>query len=191
MTRLHRSANRMTLPRLRGLAPMLALAFAVAAGLATAAGATSLKDLQVGIRGVEFLTEPPRGQVPVAIIQDSQNKASQQDAHAIIGWLAGMSRSAKVEFVPVVVDARDLDTAPQYRVAIVAGGVDAHFVKVLDYARRHGTLTITADISCVRSGNCVLGVATEPSVEVVVSRQASLACGVDFVRAFRMMVKEY
>jgi hypothetical protein len=158
--------------------------------LPAGAGATSLKDIQVGIRGVEFLADPPRGQVEVAIIGDPHNKASIQDAQSIIGWL-GAAKGGKVEFVPTMTDVRGLEKAPPMRVAIVAAGMEAHFAAILDYARRNNTLTITADLACVKSGNCVLGVATDPNVEVIVSRQASTTCGVDFVRAFRMMVKEY
>jgi len=155
-----------------------------------AAAATSLKDIQIGIRGVEFMVDPPRGQVEVAIIDDGQNKASVQDAQSIVGWLAA-AKGTKVEFVPMLTDVHGLEKAASFRIAIIAAGMESHFAEILDFARRHNTLTITADLACVRIGACVLGVATEPNVEVIVSRQASATCGVDFVRAFRMMVKEY
>lgn len=167
------------------------LAAALAAALAVpAARATSLKDIQVGIRGIEFLTDPPRGRVPVAIIRDPQNRGSEEDAEAIEGWVTAAG-SDKIDLVPTLVDVRDLDRAPPVRIAIVARGTEPYFDRILAFARRNGTLTITADLACVRSGDCILGVATDPSVEVVVNRRTSLACGLDFVRAFRMMVKEY
>jgi hypothetical protein len=153
------------------------------------AAATSLKDIEIGIRGIAFMSDPPRGRVEVAVIQDGQNRASVQDAHAIAGWIAA-SRNAKIELVPVQVDVRDLDGAA-YKVAVVAQGQETHFARILDFAKRNGTLTITADLACVRTGACVMGIASEPNVEVVVSRDASAACGIGFVRAFHMMVKEY
>jgi hypothetical protein len=152
--------------------------------------ATSLKDIQVGIRGVEFLTDPPRGRVEVAIIRDPQNKGSEQDAEAIEGWVVAASTD-KIDLAPILVDIRDLDRAPPVRIAIVARGLEPYFDQILAFARHNGTLTITADLACVRSGNCILGVVTEPNVEVIVNRRTSLDCGLDFVRAFRMMVKEY
>lgn len=160
-------------------------------GLPGGAAATSTKDLQVGVRGVDFLAEPLRGRIPVAVVHDPANRASQQDALAIAAWLTASGRSAKVELVPMLVEVQDLDRAPPYRVAIIASGLEANFGRILDFARRNVTLTITADLACVRSGACVLGIATEPAVEVIVSRQASAVCGVEFQRAFRMMVKEY
>lgn len=185
-----RSALRTIASRLRASAAGLALGVLVLEP-GQGACATSLKDIQVGIRGVEFLTQPPRGQVPVAIIADGRSKVSQQDAAAIMGWLVSVGHGAKVELIPEVVDIADLASAQPYRVAIVASGLEASFARIGDYARAHGTLTITADLNCVRLGNCVLGVSTEPGVEVLLSRQASQAAGVEFVRAFRMMVKEY
>jgi hypothetical protein len=156
-----------------------------------AAHATSLKDLQVGIRGIDFLTTPPRGQTSVAIILDTQNRDSQLDARAIAAWLTSSIHGTKAELIPTLVDIRDLDTAPPAKVAIIASGLDSSFGRILAYAQKNATLTITADLACVRNGACVLGVTTDPTVEVVLSRQASAACGVDFLRAFRMMVKEY
>lgn len=155
------------------------------------AAATTLKDIQVGIRGIEFLSAPLRGEVAVAVIHDPRSKASLQDAQAILGWLSTAARNVKAELMPILVDIHELDQAPAYRVAIVARGVEPQFAKVSEFARRSGTLTITAELACVHIGSCVLGIATEPAVEVIVSRAASTASGIDFVRAFRMMVKEY
>ncbi len=167
------------------LAAVLAPAVAV-----PAARATSFKDIQVGIRGIAFLTDPPRGRVEVAIIRDAQSRSSEQDAEAIEGWVAAAGTD-KLDLVPRLVDIRDLDRTGPVRIAIVASGLEPYFGRILAFAQRNGTLTITADLACVRSGNCILGVTTEPNVEVIVNRRTSLACGLDFVRSFRMMVKEY
>ena len=144
----------------------------------------------MAVRGADFLSTPLRGQVPVAVIHNPDNKASLGDAQSIMAWLAA-AKTGKTELVPMLVDVNRLDATVPVRIAVVAGGLGAYFAKILDFAQRNNTLTITADLTCVTSGSCVLGVATEPNVEVIVSRQASAACGVDFVRAFRMMVKEY
>jgi hypothetical protein len=172
------------------LGRLLAVAWLAMMPVAEAA-ATSLKDLQIGIRGVSFLTEPPQGRIPVAVIHDGQSRSSQQDAAAIAGWLAAEGRTARVELQPVLVDIRELGSAQAFRVAFISAGMTGHFQAISDYARQNGTLTITADLACVKAGGCVLGVTSDPAVEVTLSRQASQASGVDFVRAFRMMVKEY
>lgn len=152
---------------------------------------TTLKDLQIGVRGIEFLTDPPRGQTSVAVIQDGRSRESVQDAQAILAWLATAVRGGKAELVPTLVDVQELAAAPPFRIAIVTGGVDGGFERIQSYARKNGTVTISADLDCVRTAACVLGARAEPSVEVVISRQASAANSVDFVRAFRMMAKEY
>ncbi len=52
-------------------------------------------------------------------------------------------------------------------------------------------MTISAELSCVRTGICAVGIAGTPHVEVIVNRQLSAMSGVDFAEAFRMMVTEY
>jgi hypothetical protein len=40
-------------------------------------------------------------------------------------------------------------------------------------------------------GECLLGFHSEPTLDVVLSKSASEASGVRFIRAFRMLVKEH
>jgi hypothetical protein len=57
-------------------------------------------------------------------------------------------------------------------------------------AKAKKIITIGTDAGCVKSGACVMGVATEPKVEITVNRSAAEAVGAAFKAAFRMMIKE-
>jgi len=57
-------------------------------------------------------------------------------------------------------------------------------------AKAKKIITIGSDRACVVSGACVMGVATDPKVDITVNRAAAAAVGATFKAAFRMMIKE-
>lgn len=173
----------------RASALSLALVFPLILG--QPGGATTLKDLQVGLRTLAFISPPIRGEVEVGIIHDSHDGASQDDARQIAQWLQAGAISRQVTFVPHLVDVGQLKGASAYRVAIVAGHIPEAFQSIQYYAVRSGTVTIGADLACVHAHACIVGVTTAARTEIVISRQASQSCGVHFLEAFRMMVTEY
>jgi len=152
--------------------------------------ATTLNELKVGVRVIDFMVNPPRGKVPLALIYDPQIKASSDDAQSLLNWLVNGATVSKVEFVPILVDVHQLADSPIFRIGFVAAGMESHFGQIFDYARRNQTLTISAELPCVRAGKCTVGVASTPRVEVVISQLSASTCGIDFTEAFRMMVTE-
>lgn len=165
--------------------------FLLCLALSDPSNATTLNELQVSVRVFDFMTSPPHGRTALAILYDGQNKASVDDAQAIQGWLNSGVSSTKAELVPSLVDVHQLDDASGFRIALVAGETQAYASLIFDYAVRNHVLTISSDLSCMRSGRCVVGVASSPRVEVIVNRAAAASCQVEFSEAFRMMVREY
>ncbi|MTJ81064.1 MAG: hypothetical protein F8N37_08605 [Telmatospirillum sp.] len=159
--------------------------------LAAPSQATTLNELRVAVRIFDFMIDPPRGRTPLAVIFDGQNKASQEDAVSIGNWLNSGISSEKAQFIPILVDVLHLSEVPYVRVGIVAGGASAHFERVLDYALKNHTVTISSDMGCMQSGICTVGIAGTPRVEVVINRAVAASCGVEFSEAFRLMVREY
>jgi hypothetical protein len=51
-------------------------------------------------------------------------------------------------------------------------------------------MTVSTDMACVQSGQCVMGVQSAPSVRIVVNRGAAGASSVSFAAAFAMMIEE-
>jgi hypothetical protein len=153
--------------------------------------ATTLKEIKVGIRVLDFVNGPPPAEHVLGIIYNPQNRQSVEDAQSIQGWISSGLTPSKVQWTPVLMDVRRLAEAQPVPAAILASGTSGDFEDlVFHYARRQRVLTITSDMDCVVAGKCVVGVAAEPRVEVVVSRSAAAACGVVFSDAFRMMVLE-
>ncbi|MDR3441132.1 hypothetical protein [Telmatospirillum sp.] len=152
--------------------------------------ATTLNELKVGIRIVDFMVSPPRGPTPIALIYDSQIKTSVDDAQSLLAWLDAIPGGGKTDLIPSLVDIHQLNDDTNFRIGFIAAGMEPHYGRILDYARRNHTLTISADLSCERSGKCVVGVTGAPRVEVIISQQAASACGTEFTEAFRMMVTE-
>jgi hypothetical protein len=77
------------------------------------------------------------------------------------------------------------------------GGAEVLFVtRGVNYAavgaeaRARRVITIGSDIACVRSGACVIGISTDPTVEIIVNHTAAAAVGASFKAAFRMMIQE-
>jgi hypothetical protein len=153
--------------------------------------ATTLNELKVGVRVFDFMVLPPHGKTPLAVIYDGQNRASLEDARAIQGWVNSGVASGKAELIPSLVDARELDEAPDFRLAIVANGSHAFDTRILAYAQKKQTLTISSDLACMQAGKCVVGIVGSPRVEVIINREAAASCGITFAEAFRMMVREY
>lgn len=153
--------------------------------------ATSLKDIQIGVRIVGFLTKPPPAGSPLAVVFDSQNKESRDDAHNIMTWLSGETDGVKTSLQPVLIDVHNLAEARGVRVGVIAASSDAGYPAILDLAKKNAMVTISADPACVRSGICTVAVVSAPRVEVIVSRHVSEISDVHFSEAFRMMVTEY
>ena len=61
---------------------------------------------------------------------------------------------------------------------------------VFSAASSSGVMTVSTDMGCVESGNCVMGVQAAPSVRIVVNRGAADASSVSFAAAFAMMIEE-
>lgn len=153
--------------------------------------ATTLKDVQIGVRVIDFLADPPLPRSHLAVIFDSYSKDSQEDARSILTWLTTEPVAAKTSLLPVMVDVHNLEEARGMRVGFVAAATEAGYPAISEFARKNHVVTISSELSCVRAGICTVGIASAPRVEVIVNRRVSETSGVDFIEAFRMMVTEY
>lgn len=153
--------------------------------------ATTLNELKVGVRVLDFLTQPLRGHVAVAVIYDGSSKPSTDDAQAIQGWLNSGVSSTKASLEPNLVDARQLGASPPFQVALLAAGTVNQYGRIYEWAERNHAVLISADPECAYDSKCTISVSSSPRVEVVLNRHVAETCGVEFTEAFRMMVREY
>lgn len=156
----------------------LCMAFASADALAQ----TTPRDAQLIARAVGFANGLPRGAVDVAVVDGP-------GADAVLAAMGASVSAGGVTLTPRRVSLSVL-AASHARVIIVPEGQASVHAQIAEAARATGALTISTDMSCVRANRCVVGVASAPRVEIVVSRAAARASGVSFAQAFQVMIRE-
>ncbi len=163
----------------RAIAALLAISIMFAP---MAHAATTPRDLQVIARAVGFINGLPRGIVDVAVV----------DGPGADALIAAMGRGISAGGVTLNARRVSLGRLAQSgaRIVIVPEGQGAAHGAIAAAARQLNAVTLSTDMTCVRSGRCVVGVATSPRVEIVVSRSAATASRVSFSQAFRVMIRE-
>jgi len=159
-------------------------------GPLAAAADTSAKDIQIAARAVAFMTNAPTGDVVTAIIYDPANNASKTEADAIMAAMAKGVKAGKAKLFPKLVSVVSLENLNGSKVAFITSGMGKHHAAIFTAASAQAILIISTDMSCVNTGNCVVGVASKPKVAIIISRSARDAAGIGFKSAFLMMVKE-
>jgi len=174
-------------PRRRDLA--LVIAGCLLTGLPHDACAASLsaKDLQVLGRALAFMQPAPTGPLTLAIAYVPNDDASRKDAEAIAALVGDGLRAGSALFRPRLVDTAALG-AGGYAVVLAAAGADGE--RVMAASRAAHVLCVTADFAAVQAGRCVMAIRAEPRVDVLVNHTAAAAAGVEFVAAFRLMIRE-
>lgn len=146
------------------------------------------KDLQVAGRALTFLENGPAGRATLGVVFDPAKPASVAEKNAIMAALGAGFSAGGLTLVGKPVEAGGVAGAAGVQALYLTSGLD--HAKVGAAAKGKKLVTISADLACVRSGACVMGVATTPKVEITVNRAAASAVGVAFKAAFRMMIKE-
>lgn len=141
-----------------------------------------MRDLQLMARAVGFINGLPRGVINVAVVDGS-------GADAVIAAMGRGVAAGGITLNPRRVALAELASS-NLRVIIVPEGQSASHAAIAAAARSLHAVTVSTDMSCVRSGRCVVGVVTSPRMEIVVSRAAQRASGASFQEAFRVMIRE-
>ncbi|NWH07061.1 MAG: hypothetical protein HXY22_00150 [Alphaproteobacteria bacterium] len=155
-----------------------------------ASAETTAKDLEVFGKTVGFLDPGLSGTVSAAIVYDGTNAASKAEADAIAAAMGSGLTAGGVTLTPVLVDVSAISSIGSHKVAILTGGLSGQHAAIFAAASAAGVLTVSADDSCVRSGNCVMGVKSVPSVQILVNQAAAGKSSIGFKQAFRMMITE-
>jgi hypothetical protein len=147
-------------------------------------------DMQVVARALSFVSDPLSGTVRVGIVYAANSPRSVRQAQALRNLLAAGLRIGTVELRPVLIESAGIANA-DVDLFFLTEYIPADETPALpgDGARRP-TLCVTTDIPQVRSGACIMGVRSQPKVEVFVNRAAASASGVTFSTVFRVMITE-
>jgi hypothetical protein len=152
------------------------------------ARADAAKDLQVAGRALTFLENGPSGRAVLGVVFDPSKPGSVAEKNAVMAALGGGYSAGAVTLVGKPVEADAVGGVSGVAALYVTGGVNYGVVKAA--AKDRKLVTIGSAPACVNSGACVMGVVTEPKVEITVNRAAAAAVGASFKAAFRMMIKE-
>ncbi len=154
--------------------------------------ATSAKEMQVVGKATSFATTIDKSApVKVGIVYDAANAASKADFDAVMGIIGSGLKAGKVTLVAEPIAAGEISAkAGSVQVLFVTEGMSSAYADVSAAAKANKLLSISTDMACVESGNCLVGVDVGAGVKVLLNRAAVDAVGVEFDSAFKFMVKE-
>ncbi len=145
------------------------------------------KDLRVLSRAIAFMQPPPAPDAIIAIVWQAGNADSKRDADAIAALIGEGLPVGHTLMRPKIIDSNSLDGAV-FQVVIAAEG--ANGPRLSAAARAAKALCVTSDIEAVRTGLCTMAIVTEPRVQIIVNHAATVAAGIEFATAFRLMIQE-
>lgn len=167
---------------------LVAAAAALALAAPGVASADAAKDLQVAGRALTFLENGPTGKATLGVVFDPAKPASVAEKDAVMAAIGGGYNAGALTLVGVPIPISAIGGAGGVKALFVTGGVN--YAAVGAAAKSKNIVSIGSDPACVKSGACVMGVSTDPKVEITVNRAAAAAVGASFKAAFRMMIKE-
>jgi hypothetical protein len=153
--------------------------------------ATTSVDLLVGAKTLPLLNDPMTGTASLAIIFDPASTASVSEANEIKSILGnGFEVPGDLKLVGALVSVEDLGKLSAARIAILTTGLGSHFNAIGAAAARNRVLTMSTDLGCVEAERCVLGIKSQPHVEIYFSKTAADAAQITFGQVFTMLVKQ-
>jgi len=155
------------------------------------ADATDQTDLSIGLKSLPLLTTKIASPATLAIVFDPASPDSKADADGLKSFVdAGLEGPGGVKLVSLMVGIGELAKLSSAKIVVLAKGVNkSAFDAISTAASAAGALSFSADLDCVKSNKCVLGIVSKPSVEIYFSRAAADAAKVGFSPAFAMLAK--
>ena len=171
----------------------LGLCLLAAGALATIGPARAditAKDVQVMARALGFTEKPPTGEVNIGIVFAPGNPQSAKEADDLKTLMGTGLKAGNLTLKPVLVKIDDLGSAGDVAAFLLTDGVGADGAKLAAATKTKQKPCVTIDMAQVQSGACVMGIKSEPKVEIVVNKAAAADSGVSFAASFRMMITE-
>ena len=147
------------------------------------------KDLQVMARALGFTEKPPTGEVTIGIVYAPGNPQSAKEAEDLQKLMGDGLKAGAMVLKPKLVKIDEAGGADVGAFLLTEGvGADASKLAAATKAKQKPCVTI--DIPQVQSGACVMGIKSEPKVEIIVNKAAAADSGIGFAASFRMMITE-
>lgn len=157
-----------------------------------AALATDQVDLKVAFRVLPLLTNKIVSPATVGIVYAPDNPASAAEAKTVQSLIdGGLEAPGGVTLSSVLVPANDLKKLSDVKVAFLAKGLSASALDAVSQAAAAARiLTMSTAIGYVRANKCVLGITSQPSVQIYYSKTAADSGKIGFAHAFEMLVSQ-
>lgn len=156
--------------------------------VSSAAQATTKKDLDILGRALGFVEDGPSGNISVAVVHDPSNPDSKAHANEVVGLMGDGLKAGKVTLHGSLADIGD-GTLSGSPVVFITDGLGGNEASLFSSASAN-KIIVVGSLNCVEAGNCVINVASTPSVKIYVSKSASTKASITFSDAFRMMITE-
>ncbi|MHB1204094.1 MAG: hypothetical protein ACYCZX_00890 [Rhodospirillaceae bacterium] len=161
----------------------------VTAAAPVMAAATAL-DLLIAARVMGFMERGPKGDVAVGIVYDPGSGQSVQDAADVQKLFGEGLKAGNLVLKPVMVKTGEI-AAAKVGLFFLTEGVGGNGAGVAAAGRAQHIPCVTVDIAQVRNGACVIGVRSQPKIEILVNQAAAADSGITFGAVFRMMITEF
>ncbi len=166
------------------------LIFCLTMMLLTSAQAVSLGDLQIAVRALGFINNPPTGKLNVGVVYAADIPGSTQEAHELQTILGNGLQVGNLFLKPVMVPINGGDSST-VGLFFLTQGLGSESRPLLSASEKKRIICVTTDITQVIKGVCALGVKSYPKIEILVNRAAAANSGITFASAFNMMITEY
>ncbi len=148
------------------------------------------KDGQVLGRTLAFVGDGMTGTAVLGIVFTPGDPLSRREAEQIQAVIGTGLSAGRVRLCASLVAVDQLAGLVDVKALYVTSGLGPNMKAISDTASRLHVPTVSIDMACVRSGNCVLGFSSQPTVQIVIDHAAAERAGMHFLQAFRMLVRE-
>ena len=169
----------------------LSLAVVTCLAASSAAGAEfDAKDGQILGRTLGYTGDGTASAIVVGIVFSPASRASQQEAELVLAIIGDGLATGRIRLQARLVPLDRLSGVTGLNALYLTTGLPEDTETVFSAARRLRAPTISANLSCVEAGRCVIGFISEPTVQILLNEGAAERIGVHFLQAFRMLVRE-
>ena len=151
---------------------------------------TSAKEFKAFSKILSLSKDVPAGSIELGVVYDASNATSKADFDAIKAMIGNGFKGPKHQITLKEVTPADIASSGT-PVLFITEGLDAGAQgKAAETAKANKVLTVSTDMGCVESGNCILGIDVSKGVKVLMNGNSYRDSGLKFDAAFEFMVKE-
>lgn len=148
-------------------------------------------ELQVAGRALSFVWPTVPDEVRLGIVHDPRSAASLLQAQALAGAMGPGLRTGSKTIVPVLIPIQETARLGEVDAVFLTGGLSAGHMRAFAGAKPDGIACITTTMDYVAAGLCMIGIRTEPDVEIGFSSAAAEASGLRVDAALRLMSRQF